>query len=198
MWTNLLNVGGCVGIDNYNNSGLVIVDPSDIIKRWWLMVLIRDEKQGKTYTMYPTIINTFNLQKTEKVQIVESFGETTHIYAFGRHPTQLHISGYVLASNIFNPVFSRTYDALTSKYEELARAYQVAQSGIRVKITGPNINGKGNILLQGIANNFTVQMSAENNSILVFSMNFIEVDTALAIKPKQALTKATGEVKIKQ
>ena len=171
-------------------------DLSDFVTKYFYMIQIQNEK-GKRYILFPVIFESFQLAKSEKVQIMESFNEVTHLYAFGKSPDRLQLSGHILASSAFNYAHLMGNVALTNYYENILRAFKVADSGLRAKITGPNISGKGSTLIVGVAINMTISMSANLESVIGFSMDFIASDTVsgvsniLTIKPKAPTIKAT-------
>ena len=157
-----------------------------------------EDDLGNRHLIYPVVFNNFVWRKDERVQILNGFNEVAHLYAFGKNPDQLQLSGYVFASNKDNPRFQNTPGLITNSFDKTLRAYKAAEQGIRTKIAGPQISGKGSTILKGVSNQMNISLDASITSIMSFSINFIGVDSVMGIgdEPpnKKTPSKATTSI----
>jgi hypothetical protein len=201
--------GGWPFSGNYNNVLSVESDPSDQIWKWFFAIKVEVENSKpifqpgaqlgiSSFIIYPAIISSFAIQKSEKVQVINGFNEVIHLYAFGKNADQMQINGHIL-SNFFNPAFGRSSLLITSAYEEKLRAFSAAKSGNRVKISGPHLAADGSaVILTGVANSISYSMDATINSVINFSMSLIGVETILGIGQTPASTSETSKATIKK
>jgi len=168
---------------NYDTALATTTDPTDLYKKWLFSIRLWDERGGK-HIVYPAIFSSFTYRKGERVQVVNGFDEVTHIYAFGKNPGQFQLGGHVISDGVFNQSFLKTGIALTAHYNEILRAFEAANAGVRTEIYGPNIENRGGIIMKGVAVDFAVSMDAAVNSIMNFSLNFIEVDRIMGLGVK--------------
>ncbi len=115
---------------------------------------------------FPVIISRFGYGASEKVQVIETFKEYIHMYAFGRAASSVQIVGHVLAQS---GDLSAAED-LKSAYESTLRAFKVAQGGSLISISGP----LG--VIKGVAINLMFDIAAGQDNVFNFTMNFIVLD----------------------
>ena len=119
------------------------------------------------YPGYPVIISRFEYGASEKIQVVEAFNEYIHVYAFGRAASQVQIQGHCL--NVGDD-FQASAPVLKSVYQQELRAFKAAQNGGMISIAGP----VG--VLKGIATNLSFAISAGQDGVINFGMNFVVLD----------------------
>lgn len=149
--------------------------------------IVQFKLSGENIFTYPVIFTMFNLQKSEKVQVTETFGENIHLYAFGKAADVLQVSGMVLADTEMNPDLSRTAIFFTNGYDNTVRAFQAAKYGRIITVVGP-----GGTVFDGMCIGMNISASAQINILVEFTLNLIGVNSIMAYS--KAVTKpTTGE-----
>ena len=139
---------------------------------------------------YPVVVTAYSLTKQEKIQIIESFADSFHIYPFGKKPDVLALAGHLL---------SETGDATAGKdiespYVDKIRAFSSAKSGELVKVSGP-----GDMMFTGIAENIRIDATSNTPALMSFNMTLREVDNPLTAIPfsgnsKKKVSSAVGSL----
>ena len=135
--------------------------------------VIRLRPTGLTF---PVIFNSYRVILNEKVQVLESFKEVVHVFAFGKGAGQAVLTGFVLAHGTRNPSHRRLNSRLMRKYEKGLRAFKTAKAGRVVTISGP-----GDMILRGVAVGLEISLSAETQGFASFSLRFILTSSAQGI-----------------
>lgn len=136
-------------------------------------IRVQSENGGGSGLVSPVIFVSFTVTFREKIQVVESFNEVVHIYAYGKGAGQLILGGHVLAECNSNPKLERTRDFLITEYEDNLRAFQSASKGDLVKVAGP-----GNIVVSGVVDSLQVAAISEYNNKLDFTLTMTTSSSA--------------------
>lgn len=124
---------------------------------------------------FPFIFTNYSVNLNEKIQVLETFKEFIHLYAFGKAAGQAQIQGQLLEGR-GNTRHSQLGPGLLSVYEKQLRALQLAKSGKLAIISGP-----GNTIIKGVVNNLNYSITGATSNILTFTLNLIIVSSALGV-----------------
>lgn len=127
---------------------------------------------GASSLIYPVIFTGFRITKREKVQTVEAFDETNHLYAFGKSADVVQLSGMVMDSVKGTAGSS----GLMKKYDSEFRAFKSAEKGKMLVISG--IAGS---VISGTVDSLEIAASAETDCLLSFSLSLLCVDHAFNV-----------------
>lgn len=146
----LSNIGKLQLNFDYSNLALITVDGGD----------------------FPALVSSYSVNRSERIQLVPTFNDFVHLYAFGKQPIQIVLSGFAPSDDD-----KVNLQALIEKYESKYRAFNAASGGF-MEIT--SLRGES---LQGLCTNFTYTANAEMPVLVNFNMNIIGLgqnDTVLA------------------
>ena len=116
------------------------------------------------------LVQDFRVAKREKQAIVQCFGETNHVYAFGADPTtsQFSVTLAVFLANCGGKVTGNDVGAAISIYEKL----RVSQKKALVSMT---IGGK---VLKGTASGFESSVANQQLNMVQVTFMFTDFQTA--------------------
>lgn len=122
---------------------------------------------------FPAIIQSNQVNQRERAQVVQCFNDVIHMYAFGKEPTALMISGICPQKDM----------AELNTFYKSNRAYV----GSPIKITSMQ-----DIILQGVLLGMTYSLSADTCAFASFTMDFLDVGiiTRLAAADFMIINKA--------
>ena len=127
---------------------------------------------------YPIIITAYSLSKQEKIQIIEAFSDSFHIYPFGKKADVLILAGYLLSDINKNKEHGNANENIIVPYENKLRAFASAKSGDLVKVNGP-----GDLTFTGIADTIRIDATADTPALMSFNMSLREVENILTAIP---------------
>jgi len=102
---------------------------------------------------FPVIFTGFQINLREKIQVLETFNEFVHVYAFGRGVGNATLNGLVLGQRN-NPDGAGLKGSLIDVYENQLRARKLAEAGNLAIISGP-----GDAVVQGVTHTFNFGMT---------------------------------------
>lgn len=108
---------------------------------------------------FPGIVQTYQIQRSERTQPVQCFNDSIHLYAFGKNPIQGNIGGFLLVES----GFKKMIDRYNTKY----RAYKGKATTIAFQ-SGETISA--------IVRDFIYSAVAERPVLVQFNMNFWGLD----------------------
>lgn len=129
------------------------------------------EQDGKAYTTYYSnfFVQTVQEQRSEKQQIVDTFGET-YIFFFGESPRFIQVQGMLLNTLDFN-----WRDEFWENYERYFRGTKLVERGARLYLIYDEI------IVEGYMVQAQATESAENPWVIPFTFNmFVTGYTALS------------------
>lgn len=106
------------------------------------------------------LLQSVHEERTEKTQIVETFGET-YLYAFGQHPRVLAFTGILLNTLDYNwrSIFWKNWD-------EFFRATQLIRANARMYITFDDV------IVEGYPMNAAADQTSADPHVMSFSFSF--------------------------
>ena len=130
-------------VDIYNNASNNVLAVRKNARPSFGAIRVQSQNGNTSSLVTPVIFNQFVINYNEKVQVLESFNEVVHIYAYGKGAGSLTLGGMVLAT-CDNRLLANTNRLLVKQYENQLRAFQAARRGDLVKVSGPGgIVGSG-------------------------------------------------------
>ena len=135
--------------------------------------MIRLRPTGLTF---PVIFSGYQVAFNEKIQVLESFKDVTHVFAFGKAAGSATLSGHVLANGNSNPLQRKLKEKLFQVYDTKLRAFKAAKEGKLVMVSGP-----GNMVIQGVVIGLSMDMSAQLESVANFVLNMVITTSAQGI-----------------
>lgn len=113
---------------------------------------------------FPVIFRQFSAQLQEKIQVLETFKEFIHIYAFGKGAGRATLSGSILSCGGGPPNANKVANA----YQNSLRARALAKSGSLATISGP-----GSFVVRGVIDSMSISIAAETHNMADFTLNMI-------------------------
>ena len=114
---------------------------------------------------FPALFTHYSVVLNEKVQVLETFNEFIHIYAFGRAVGRATLGGQVVASG---GSLRGIQSSVIGPYEGTLRARVLADAGNLAIISGP-----GGVTMQGVVVSAGFSVSTEgggNDNVASFSL----------------------------
>ena len=129
-------------------------------------------------TSFPALVKSFRASRSERIQVVPCFNDSTHIYSFGKNPIQGVISGFSLPDKL---------EAFVNLYKNKLRAYKLKSDSL---IT---ISNKGDSM-KALFVDLSYDIDAESPVIASFVMNFIALEDSDTVTTSNvaAATTSTG------
>lgn len=125
--------------------------------------------------VFPVIFTQYALSKRDRIQVVESFSEAVHIYAFGKGADKLVLSGHLLANTNGSDGIN-AYSSLVSQYDSSLRAFKAAETGDHIVVAGAN-----GIVFSGVVDALDFTMDSSQNNISSFRLSMTSSDAAFYV-----------------
>lgn len=108
------------------------------------------------------LLQSINMQDSEKSMVMQTFGDESAVYFLGRSPRMMSISGVLIDDGISNWFYK-----FMVAYDKFLRGTKVARNFRMIALELPNA------IATGVIMDMTYNQSATNDSVINFSFNFL-------------------------